>query len=73
MSHRLQPCDHDECQMPQPIPCPFCRSPNVRVRFYNQPSVCCESCLCMGPASHRLTKTNKDQCEREAIVLWNKR
>ncbi len=27
----------------------------------------------MGPASSHLTKTNKDDCEREAILRWNKR
>jgi hypothetical protein len=27
----------------------------------------------MGPASQRLTKINKDECEREAILRWNKR
>lgn len=54
-------------------PCPFCGSDKVYVRFYNQPSVCCEVCLCMGPASKRLTKENKDDCEREAVLLWNKR
>ena len=27
----------------------------------------------MGPAAQRLTKDNKDQCEREAVLRWNKR
>ena len=53
--------------------CPFCGSAKVYVRFYNQPSVCCEDCLCMGPAAQHLTKGNKDECEREAILRWNKR
>lgn len=53
--------------------CPFCGSSKVYVRFYNQPSVCCEDCLCMGPAAQRLTKDNKNQCEEEAGLRWNKR
>ena len=53
--------------------CPFCGSPKVGVRFYNQPSVVCHNCLCMGPAASRLRKDNKDQCEREAIERWNQR
>ncbi len=53
--------------------CPFCGSSKVRVRFYNQPSVVCEDCLCMGPAAHRLNLDNKDQCEAEAILRWNHR
>src|SRR5690348_16133770 len=27
------------------LACPFCGSRRVQVRFYNQPSVCCEDCL----------------------------
>lgn len=53
--------------------CPFCGSSKVYVRFYNQPSVCCEECLCMGPAAQRLTRDNKVQCEKEAALRWNKR
>lgn len=53
--------------------CPFCGSSKVIVRFYNQPSVVCDKCLCMGPAAQRLTKDNKDECEKEAILRWNKR
>ena len=53
--------------------CPFCGSAKVAVRFYNQPSVVCADCLCMGPAARRLTKVNKEQCEREAVVRWNHR
>lgn len=55
--------------------CPFCGSSHVYVRFYNQPSVCCEDCLAMGPAASRLTQhpDNKDRCEEEAALRWNKR
>lgn len=54
--------------------CPFCGSLKVRVRFYNQPSVVCENCLCMGPATvRRLNKDNKDELEKEAVLRWNKR
>lgn len=55
--------------------CPFCGSSRVYVRFYNQPSVVCEDCLCMGPAARRLTAhpDNKSECEQEAILRWNKR
>ena len=53
--------------------CPFCGSAKVHVRYYNQPSVCCNDCLCMGPAAQRLTNDNKDECSREAILRWNKR
>lgn len=53
--------------------CPFCGSSKVYIRFYNQPSVCCEDCLCMGPAAQRLTKDNKTECEQEATLRWNKR
>ena len=54
--------------------CPFCGSSKVYVRFYNQPSVVCEDCLAMGPASpRRLTKDNQAECEKEAVLRWNKR
>lgn len=55
--------------------CPFCGSSRVYVRFYNQPSVVCKDCLCMGPAAQRLTldPNNKGQCEQEAVLRWNKR
>lgn len=53
--------------------CPFCGSARVGVRFYNQPSVVCEDCLCMGPAAQRLTAHNKDECREEAKLRWNKR
>lgn len=53
--------------------CPFCGSQKVAVRFYNQPSVVCETCLCMGPAAQRLSKDNKEQCQQEAELRWNKR
>lgn len=58
----------------KPTRCPFCGSSKVHVRFYNQPSVVCDDCLCMGPASpQRLTRDNKAYCEGEAILRWNKR
>ena len=56
-------------------PCPFCGSDRVAVRLYNQPSVVCENCLCMGPAADRLTKApdNLNECITQAEELWNKR
>lgn len=55
-------------------PCPFCGSSRVYVRLYNQPSVCCEECLAMGPGSNqRLTRENKEQCVEEASEKWNGR
>jgi len=53
--------------------CPFCGSPKVSVRFYNQPSVVCHKCLCMGPAASRLRKDNQAQCQQEASERWNQR
>jgi hypothetical protein len=53
--------------------CPFCGSPKVSVRFYNQPSVVCHNCLCMGPAASRLRKDNQAQCQKEASERWNLR
>jgi hypothetical protein len=55
-------------------PCPFCGSSAVYVRFYNQPTVCCEKCLAGGPGTPRqLNAENKDELEKEAIGLWNNR
>ena len=54
--------------------CPFCGSSKVYVRLYNQPSVCCETCLAMGPATvSRLNKDNQSELEIEAAKRWNKR
>lgn len=54
--------------------CPFCGSSKVYVRLYNQPSVCCETCLAMGPATvRRLNKDNQRDLEIEAAKRWNKR
>lgn len=53
--------------------CPFCGSSKVSVRFYNQPSVVCHTCLCMGPAASRLRKDNQAQCQQEAAERWNQR
>jgi hypothetical protein len=54
--------------------CPFCGSSKVHVRFYNQPSVCCETCLAMGPATEeRLNSQNLDKLMEEAALRWNKR
>lgn len=55
------------------LPCPFCGSSRVAVRFYNKPSVMCELCGAFGPSGPLLKMHNMEECKEEASKLWNER